>query len=180
MGLPVIYRAEEGVNMAEKRLFVLAGFDGETETRLHGWQKGLYAQGFKGTQTKHIPPHFTLDNFPVDREQQLKRLLTELAEKQHPVSVLFSHIGIFPGGKVLFAAPDCNRELLMLKETFGRSYGWTPHATMLVDTPEEIVRAYPVFEREFEPFDGTVTSLHLYEFFPVRHILSVTLSGTVE
>lgn len=166
--------------MAEKRLFVLAGFDGETEARLHGWQKGLYAQGFKGTQTKHIPPHFTLDNFPLDREPQLMALLTELATRQKPVPVLFSHIGIFPGGKVLFAAPDCNRELLALKETFGRSYGWTPHTTMLVDTPEEIARAVPVFEREFAPFDGTVTSLHLYEFFPVRHILSVTLSGAAE
>lgn len=166
--------------MSEKRLFVLAGFDEETETQLSGWQKDLYAQGFKGSQTKHIPPHFTLDNFPLDREQQLKILLTELAEAQNSVSVLFSHIGIFPGGKVLFAAPDCNRELLALKETFGHSYGWTPHATMLVDTSEEIARAFPVFQQAFAPFDGTVTSLHLYEFFPVRHILSVTLSGTAE
>lgn len=41
------------------------------------------------------------------------------------------------------------------------------------DNPDTIYKALPLVMNEFSAFDGKVTSLHLYEFFPTRHILSV-------
>lgn len=73
----------------------------------------------------------------------------------------------------MFVAPDPNYELIELKERFGDSYNWTPHTTMLIDNPDTIYKALPLVMNEFSAFDGKVTSLHLYEFFPTRHILSV-------
>ena len=137
-------------------------------------QNTLYQQGFRGRQSKHLPHHLTLDNFPVAQEEQLKTLLAETAVRP-AFPVTFSHAGVFPEAKVLFAAPDCSRELLALKEVFGPSRGWTPHATMLIDEPEAVYRALPVLMEHFLPFDGTVARLYLYEFFPVRHILTVPL-----
>ena len=82
-------------------------------------------------------------------------------------------MGIFGGSSVLFIAPDPNRGLLELKERFGDSYNWTPHTTMIIDKPENVIKALPLVMNEFTAFSGKVTSLHLYEFFPTRHILSV-------
>ena len=46
--------------MAEKALYVLAGYDDDTEKLLSGIQNKLYEQGFSGVQTKGIPMHFTI------------------------------------------------------------------------------------------------------------------------
>ena len=45
--------------------------------------------------------------------------------------------------------------------------------SMLIDQPETIYRALPVLMEDFSAFQGRVHALHLYEFFPTRHILSV-------
>ena len=77
----------------------------------------------------------------------------------------------------MFVAPDTNYKLLELKERFGDSYDWTPHTTMIIDDPDTIFEALPLVMKEFTAFEGKVTSLHLYEFFPTRHILTVDLEG---
>ena len=163
--------------MENKALYILAGYDDPTERRLAGIQDNLYSQGFIGTHTKNIPQHITLGSFPLDRESRLIDLLRETAETTAPFTVVFSHIGIFAGGKVLFIAPDISRALLELKERLGPSRGWTPHTTMLIDEPEIILKALPEVAKSFSAFEGTVSSLHLYEFFPARHILSVKLKN---
>ena len=84
-------------------------------------------------------------------------------------------IGIFTGGKVLFIAPDKDTKLIALKEKFGPSFDWTPHTTMLIDEPENIQQALPLVVKEFSSFHGKVTCLHLYEFWPTRHISTVRL-----
>lgn len=161
--------------MAEKKLYVLAGYDPQTEEHLQNWQNDLYDEGFVGTQTKNIPQHITLGSFPVEEEQRLCAQLKELADKTMPFDVTFNHVGIFGGGKVLFIAPDVSHELLNLKENFGGSDGWTPHSTMLIDEPDIVLRALPVILGKFAAFAGEVTQIHLYEFFPARHVLTVQL-----
>lgn len=79
---------------------------------------------------------------------------------------------------VLFIAPDSSKELLELKENFGESFGWTPHTTMIIDKPEVILKTLPIVIKEFSSFCGQITTLHLYEFWPTRHILSVCLMNT--
>lgn len=46
---------------------------------------------------------------------------------------------------------------------------------MLIDEKETIPKALPIVMDAFSSFSGKVTTLHLYEFWPARHILSVQL-----
>lgn len=166
--------------MQDKALYILAGYDSDTEKALSALQNTLYEKGFSGQQTKNIPQHITLGSFPVEMEEELVARLKNTAAATKEFGVTFNHIGIFGGGKVLFVAPDTNKELLKLKEQFGKTEGWTPHTTMLIDDPKIIMQAAPVVLERFSSFAGKVTALHLYEFWPTRHILSVDLRKTLD
>lgn len=168
---------KEGYLPADRFLCVLAGFDGETEARLAALQNRLYRQGFTGTQSKNIPLHITLGTFPPPEEEAAREAMARAAGACSPFEVDFEHIGVFGGSRVLFVAPDISRPLLRLKEHFGPSGRWTPHTTMLMDRPEAVYRALPVLAEGFQAFQGQVTALHLYEFWPARHILSLPLSN---
>ncbi len=159
--------------MSNKALYVLAGYDETTELHLASIQNELYKHGFIGRQTKNLPQHITLGSFPTETEAQLVDLLRTVSTEYSSFEVTFNHIGIFGGANVLFVAPDTNEQLWKLKERFGDSYNWTPHTTMLIDNPDTIYKALPVIMTSFSAFKGRITSLHLYEFFPTRHILSV-------
>lgn len=87
--------------------------------------------------------------------------------------ITFSHIGIFAGSKVLFVAPDPNNSLFALKENFGSSFNWTPHTTMLIDEPNIIFDALPIVAENFSAFQGELQNIHIYEFWPTRHIMSL-------
>ncbi len=163
--------------MAEKALYILAGYDDVTEKRLSEIQNLLYTEGFTGTHTKNIPQHITLGSFPTEKEQELVSDLKLLSKTASSFEVTFNHVGIFGGSRVLFIAPDSNEKLLRLKEHFGSAYNWTPHTTMLIDTPDTIYKALPFVMNSFSSFSGKITTLHLYEFFPTRHILTVSLDG---
>ena len=162
--------------MADKALYILAGYDDATEMRLAALQNKLYEHGFTGTHTKNIPQHITLGSFPTEKERELTELLQKLSEEVSSFDISFNHVGIFAGGYVLFIAPDHNAALLKLKENFGDSFDWTAHTTMLIDQPETVCAALPILMKDFTAFRGRVNALHLYEFFPTRHILSVRFS----
>ena len=106
----------------------------------------------------------------------MTELLQKLSEEVSSFDISFNHVGIFAGGYVLFIAPDHNAALLKLKENFGDSFDWTAHTTMLIDQPETVCAALPILMKDFTAFRGRVNALHLYEFFPTRHILSVRFS----
>ena len=159
--------------MSEKALYVLAGYDESTDMHLSNIQNILYENGFTGTHTKNIPQHITLGSFPTEKETELTDLLKRLSIEVTSFEITFNHVGVFGGARVLFVAPDTSAQLLNLKEMFGDSYNWTPHTTMLIDTPDTIYKAVPLVMEKFSAFEGKVTSLHLYEFFPTRHIVSV-------
>ena len=163
--------------MANKALYILAGYDETTDALLSDIQSKLYDRGFTGTHTKNIPQHITLGSFPTDQEDELTEFLHTLSNEVRSFDVTFNHVGIFGGSKVLFIAPDCNEQLLKLKEHFGSAFNWTPHTTMLIDEPDVICRALPTVMQHFSSFKGIVTTLHLYEFFPARHILSIPLKA---
>lgn len=166
--------------MADKALYVLAGYDDQTEGRLSGLQNRLYELGFSGIQTKDIPMHFTLGSYDTGREEELKARLMEIAETQRGFRTSFNHVGLFrlPQNDVLFIAPEVGREMLQLKERFIDNrdrFPWSPHTTLLIDRAEEVQKALPTVLEEFSAFAGEVTTLYLYEFWPTRHILSVRL-----
>lgn len=156
--------------MEDKFLCVMAGYDEPTEKELVALQRKLYDKGYVGEHTKGIPQHITLGTFEVSREREIKELVKAVSESTEAFHITFSHIGLFTGGKVLFIAPDMNRELLELKEKFGESRGWAPHTTMLIDEPEVIHKALPVVVENFKSFEGRIECIYLYEFWPTRFI----------
>lgn len=158
-----------------KLLCVLARYDAQTEQRLADLQQHLYDCGFSGTQTKDIFMHATVGTFTPADEEMLIRQMQLAAEECPSFDVSFQHIGIFGGSKVLFVAPEVSHNLLNLKEHFGPADGWSAHTTMLIDEPEVIFRAVPVLSERFSSFSGRIESLHLYEFWPTRHIFSIDL-----
>lgn len=165
--------------MAEKALYVLAGYDDETEERLSKIQNKLYELGFSGVQTKDIPMHFTLGSFDVEREEELKTRLEELAKTQKSFDASFNHVGLFrlPQNDVLFIAPEVSREMLNLKDSFLDNkdiFPWSAHTTMLIDKADIIQEALKTVMSEFTAFTGKVEKLYLYEFWPARLVLTVS------
>jgi len=161
--------------MTDKLLYILAGYDDETSARLESIQNRLYECGFTGTHTKNIPLHITLGFYPTgkEKEAELADFIRTLAARTSPFEITFNSVSIFDNARVLFIAPDTNEKLIHLKENFGDSHNWTAHTTMIIDEPDVILKAVPIVLDEFSAFSGRITSLHLYEFFPTRHILSV-------
>ena len=167
--------------MTNKALYVLAGYDEQTEAVLSRIQNQIYALGFSGVQTKNIPMHFTIGAYNIKQEAELKERLTTIAQTHKAFSVSFNHIGLFrqPANDVLFIAPEVNKEMLQLKDQFMDSsepFNWSPHTTLLIDKPEVIQKAIPVVLDKFSAFEGKVVTLQLFEFWPTKHILSVKLS----
>ena len=164
--------------MAEQFLTLMGELDADSQARMSGWYEELTKAGFTGTQTPGLPYHFSLSTFPVENEREAVELTQKVAAAFQPVPVLLSHIGIFPGGKVVFAAPERNAELDALHDACqDPNVPWTPHATILIDEPETVCAALPVLVKSFRPFTATITRLHLCAFWPTREILSVELRG---
>jgi len=162
----------------DKALYVLAELDDQTQKTLSGYYEKLVQNGFPGTQTKEIPYHLTMGSYPCDMERKLTGWLDEKIADMSGVTLLFDHIGLF-GLNVLFLAPNVTHELLTLKEaiTFDGTideFPWAAHATMLIDTPENILRALPVVA-DMLPLEARIDSIGLYEFFPKRGIKKYSL-----
>ena len=166
--------------MAEEFLTLMADLDDGSQQILGGWYEKLKQAGFTGEQTPGLPFHISLACFALDREAEAVREMKELAGRFTPVPVHISHIGLFAGGRVLYAAPDMNPpDLLDLRRAIrtetSEQFPWTPHATILIDQPETIQKALPVLMEHFHPFTATVTRLHLCAFWPTREIAAVSL-----
>ena len=161
--------------MAEEFLTLMADLDEESQQILGGWYEKLREAGFAGKQTPGLPFHVSLASFSRDKEAEAVREMKELAERFSEVPVHISHMGLFAGGNVLYAAPDMNpADLLSLRQAIKtetrEEYPWTPHCTILIDSAETIQKALPVLLEHFHPFRGKIVRLHLCAFWPTREI----------
>ena len=167
--------------MAEQFLTLMADLDDEAQALMSGWYDSLREAGFTGIQTPGLPYHISLSTFPLEQEKEAAEIARKAAAEFAPVPVHLSHIGMFSGGKVLFAGPEKNAELAALQEACRsdapQQYPWTPHATVLIDEPETVHAALPVFVKSFVPFMARIVRLHLCAFWPTREIGSYTLEG---
>ena len=167
--------------MAEQFLTLMADLDPESQERMEGWYRALQAAGFTGTQTKGLPYHISLATFPPDREAAAAEKAKKAALAFAPVPVHISHMGMFAGGSILFGGPEKDTGLAALREACKpetpEKFPWTPHVTILIDQPETVHAALPVFVKQFVPFTGTITRLHLCAFWPTREIVAAELSG---
>lgn len=167
--------------MAEQFLTLMADYCEEDQQRISVWYNALQLAGFAGTQTSGLPHHISLATFPLEKEAEAVELIRRVAAQFAPVEAAIRHVGIFPGGRVLFAAPDMSLELTALQKACGDGnvggYAWTPHTTMLIDEPETIGKAVPVLMQHFTPMLAKIDRLHLCAFWPTREILRVELTG---
>ena len=169
--------------MAESFLTLMADYEMPAQFRMDAWRSALQRAGFTGTQTPELNHHISLATFAVEAEAEAIALARHVAAEFAPVEVHVSHIGLFAGGRVLFAAPDVNPALAALQQACSderplvHGHPWMPHTTMLVDAPEMVFRAIPVLTEQFEPFRARLDRLHLCAFWPAREILRVDLTG---
>ena len=165
--------------MAEKFLALMADLDGNTQAQMSEWYKALQETGFKGVQTPDLPYHITMAILPLDKEKEAVDRMQKVASEFSEFPVYLSHMGMFPGGRVLFAAPERDAELNAFHEALEfdvpQEYPWTPHATIIIDEPETIQSAIPHVVKSFKPVYGKVTKLHLCAFQPKREIASFDL-----
>ena len=166
--------------MAEQFLTLMADLDEASQRRMGEWYQSLKEAGFLGTQTP-LPYHISLSTFPLEKEREAVEVMEKAASAFPPIPVHISHIGIFPGGKVLFGAPERSAELTALHDACElgapQPHPWTPHATILIDKPETVCAAVPVLVRSFTPFVGKIIRLHLCAFWPTREIAAMPLTG---
>ena len=166
--------------MAEEFLTLMADLDEESQRTLGAWYGKLRDAGFTGKQTPNLPFHISIASFSLEKEREVIDEMKGLAARFSAIPVHISHIGLFPGGRVLFAAPDMDPpELVDLRRAVRTEtrdkFPWTPHATILIDEAETIRKALPVLVEQFRPFRGKVTKLHLCAFWPTREICTVCL-----
>lgn len=164
--------------MEDKRLYVMAQYDEETEIKLNIIKKALLDANITGKQSPDFLNHITLGSFELDKEFELKDKIKKLCKNVKKIPVSFDSIGLF-GMNVLFIAPTVTHELLNLQEPFNSSYpnnfNWVAHTTMIHDEPEVIQKAIPIVAENFSSFSGYIESISLYEYSPSRFILEEKL-----
>ena len=166
--------------MAEEFLTLMADLDDVSQQTLSEWYGEIKKAGFTGVQTPGLPYHISMGCFSLDKEAAVINEMNELAARFSSIPVHISHIGLFAGGKILYAAPDMNpADLLDLRRTIKtetkEQFPWTPHCTLIIDEAETIQKALPVLLEHFRPFMGRITKLHLCAFWPTREIATVYL-----
>jgi 2'-5' RNA ligase len=168
-----------GNGMTDKRIYLLAIFDKDTQRRMTGYYAALTAHGLIGQQTTDIPYHFTLGDIETEHEAEIVARTEEVCATTQPIEFRMDHIGLF-GLKVLFLEPNMNFELLQLQSSLfpgcGHGYtSWAAHGTILLDEPEAILKAVPLAAQKFTAFPARIESVAVYEFFPVRFIKEIQL-----
>lgn len=156
-------------------LCAMAVYDEETQRRIDSIRVRLIQAGLVGEQTKNLPHHITLGIFQPEERAEASAAMEEALCQARGFPVTFNHIGVFGGGKVLFLAPDTNRELLALKEHFGTSWGWTAHTTLFIGPPPQVCAALPLALEGFSAFEGQVEGVQLYQFQPRELLAQGTL-----
>lgn len=165
--------------MAESFLCLMADLGENVQKNMTAWYEELQKEGFTGTQTQNLPFHISLATYPLEMEEEVVANIKKVAEEFSQLEVHLSHMGMFAGGSVLFAAPERNPKLDKLQEAcqmgVPQPYPFTPHTTILLDKPEVVQAAIPTFVKCFEPMVSKVVRLHLCAFWPTREILALDL-----
>ena len=165
--------------MAESFICLMADLDEGVQKNMSSWYEELQKEGFTGTQTPDLPYHISLATYPLEMEEEVAENIRKVAAEFSQVEVHLSHMGMFAGGSVLFAAPERNPELDKLQKAcqmdVPQQYPFTPHTTILLDKPEVVQSAIPTFVKCFRPMKSKVVRLHLCAFWPTREILAIDL-----
>lgn len=156
----------------EVRLYVLAEFDPRTEERLSNFRDLMIGAGYVGAQTVGITNHITLGSFDLAEKEALAARVRR--EKGRAIPVRFADTGTF-GDRVLFIAPEKGKGLSALHARFDDGGDWVPHCTMYLSEEGGVAAGKKHLDSIFAPFEGTITRISLYEFFPSKFVEAVDL-----
>lgn len=165
--------------MGEKFLYLIASFDHTTTNKFKEIEENLNEIGIFGNQTPNIPHHITLGKYTIDREVEIRLLLSDVCSRTEKFDVNFSSIGMF-GEDILFLKPEMSKALIGLHDSFDKGFikehlEWVPHATLLIDDAEVVQTAIPIVEQNFTQILGSIESVSLYEIFPASLIKKCSL-----
>lgn len=157
----------------EVKLYVLAEFDPHTEERLSNFRDLLIGAGYVGAQTVGITNHVTLGTFDLAESEALAaRVRRERGGRAIPVR--FAGTGTF-GDRVLYIHPEKSEALAALHARFDDGGDWVPHCTMYLSEDGGVAPAKEYLDSVFAPFEGTITSLSLHQFFPDKLVETAEL-----
>ena len=170
-----------GETAMDRKLYLLAELDDTAQGQFKGIEKVIVHNGITGgSQTKNIPYHITLSEYPCDRESEVLEILDNVKNKFRKIDISYSSMGLF-GLKVLFANPDMNAGLIKLYDfvkgqSLNKNNSLSAHTTLVIDDPENIMRILPEVSKAFNKISGKIDAVSLYEFFPERLIKRINLS----
>ena len=165
----------------EKKLYLIAELDEETQEKIKSYEKIIAENGITGRQTRDIPYHLTLAEYSVQHENYLVGLVEKIRMEFNEFAIIYSGLGLF-GLEVLFLNPAMNIRLLELynlakENSLYPENDFTPHTTLLIDTPENILKILPKLVGIPGIIEGKMKFIGLYEFFPKRLVKRIELSS---
>lgn len=175
---------------------VLLYFDEDAESLINKWTQDLVNLGLNSRFAEiDMRPHLTLAEFDFTDLGKVEKLLKEFADRQQPVDLRFSSLGVFPGDNaVLFLNPvvsgrlvelhrDLNNLLELCCNEFSPLYteeNWVPHCTLALDyNNDHLDQAMRYLSDRFLPIDTKAVSIVLYGCCPYHEMMVIPLNNQV-
>ena len=163
----------------DKKLYILAELDNDTQNVIKKYEKIIFDNGFVGNQTKDIPYHITMGEYPMECENDLKNLLDKIYLEYNEFNISYSGFGLFKLN-VLYLNPCMNIKLIELYNFINKANSYkdndlSAHTTIYIDEPENVIRILPKIVENSEKINGKIKYISLYEFFPKRLIKRIEL-----
>ncbi len=138
-------------------------------------------------------PHITLAIYDEINGKHSKEKIGDFASKFKPVSLVFSHIGLFRSKmNAVFAAPIVTDSLLQHHKNFHDFFkdeginswenylpnNWVPHCTLAFDVSENKTdEAFSICQNLVLPITINTSSIGIMEFEPVKEIFRAPFSN---
>ena len=163
--------------MDEKRLYLIALPDEETDRSLTAIHAALRDAGICANSGPDFPFHLTLADFTISEEAEALGRAREVCSRTPAFDLQLTNLGLF-GLKVLFIAPAPSLELITLHHALApdTTHAWVPHITMMLDMPEEaVLEAVKVVADTFTPSAARFSRVAAYEFSPEKRVATFEL-----
>lgn len=176
---------------------VVLTLDEQASRRVEEIWKKMADLGINDTMSSNtLYPHITLAVYESVYPNNVKDIVSSLADETCALPITLSHIGMFPGspGALFLSLLDCfeldgiNKLYYERTENFNGSCDenymppkWVPHCTLATPiSASEAARAIteiPELSTEWRPLAAKLDTIEFVEFYPVKVHLSEPLRG---
>ena len=167
-----------GMDFIGKKLYIIAELDNDTQETIKKYEKIIYDNNLVGNQTQGITYHITLGEYSCECENYLKDLLDKINNEFGKINISYIGFGLFKLD-VLYLNQCMNKKLIELYDFVKEKSLWNSdlaaHTTLFMDKPENIIKILSKLVENFEPINGKIQYIGLYEFFPIRFIKRIEL-----